>query len=84
MINFPILYALVGRNNPVSFLTGTFPHTLLPTSRAELTGTAGIAYQEVRFYHKVIRRIVFLESFVHTFAYIGYVSLLPLRSSSRR
>ncbi|GAA6060074.1 hypothetical protein JCM10212_003035 [Sporobolomyces blumeae] len=32
----------------------------------------GVSYQELRFYHILIGGIAFLESFIHTFAYIGH------------
>ncbi|GAA5878675.1 hypothetical protein JCM16303_002165 [Sporobolomyces ruberrimus] len=32
----------------------------------------GVSYQELRFYHTLIGGITFLESFIHTFAYLGH------------
>ncbi|KDE07053.1 hypothetical protein MVLG_02629 [Microbotryum lychnidis-dioicae p1A1 Lamole] len=32
----------------------------------------GFEYQSVRFYHKILGLLVFLQCFVHTFSYIGY------------
>lgn len=51
--NLPVLFALVGRNNPVSLMTG-------------------IGYQETRFIHKLVGVLVFVETIIHTFGYVGY------------
>lgn len=55
-----------------------------------ITIVTGISYQEIRFYHKVLGRIAAIETLVHVFGQIGYVSrrsqsmcsVMPLISST--
>ncbi|SCZ93912.1 BZ3500_MvSof-1268-A1-R1_Chr6-3g08979 [Microbotryum saponariae] len=62
--NFPLLYLFAGRNSVVVFLTGEYG--------LERRSVYSFEYQTVRFYHKILGFLVFLQCFVHTFSYIGY------------
>ncbi|SGZ28358.1 BQ5605_C027g10321 [Microbotryum silenes-dioicae] len=62
--NFPLLYLFAGRNSVVVFLTGEYG--------LERPSVYSFEYQSVRFYHKILGFLVFLQCFVHTFSYIGY------------
>ncbi|GAA5836180.1 hypothetical protein JCM3766R1_001987 [Sporobolomyces carnicolor] len=50
-----------------------FPVLFCFAGRNNIISTlTGVSYQELRFYHILIGGITFLESFIHTFAYLGH------------
>ncbi|KAK4701780.1 hypothetical protein P7C70_g4442, partial [Phenoliferia sp. Uapishka_3] len=70
--NYPILFALAGRNNIISLLTGRPLYIVNPHHRADDFFLQGFGYTDVRYYHKVLGSIAVIESVVHTLAYVGY------------
>ncbi|GAA6012243.1 hypothetical protein JCM11491_007069 [Sporobolomyces phaffii] len=50
-----------------------FPMLYCFAGRNNIVATlTGVSYQELRFYHILIGTVTFLESFIHTFAYLGH------------
>ncbi|GAA5901561.1 hypothetical protein JCM6882_006312 [Rhodosporidiobolus microsporus] len=53
-----------------------YPWLFMFAGRNNIISTmTGIPYQEIRFYHILMGAIAFIETFIHTFAYIAHFSI---------
>ncbi|GAA5835676.1 hypothetical protein JCM11251_002994 [Rhodosporidiobolus azoricus] len=53
-----------------------YPWLFMFAGRNNIISTlTGVPYQEVRFYHILLGGIAFIETFIHTFAYIAHFSI---------